>query len=317
MYLSKETILKAYDVLSKATPSILNNFSAIQYFVATDRFFKKNGIPCDSSNSKSKAEFYGYVEEVILLDDNNYLSSFKTIYEGSKSVSSTVSSNFFSGSSVEHSNNTSGKRFDYPKKGPLLYALDGKVYKEDTYYENLSDYLKSNEETFALAIWLLRQSNDFENTTVEEIRRNLEKKYSSLLVKTLIPLNITDMDGLTDTFAIPLSEDRPRINKNDISKKDKGVKLSECNNDLKYLAAIRTKPFLLLAGISGTGKSRIVRKLAQMTVTEELQRKYDKDYSCTDFEKDRWDVHCRVEMNWIWQMIWGVQEGEGTGNKSV
>lgn len=32
-----------------------------------------------------------------------------------------------------------------------------------------------------------------------------------------------------------------------------------------YLAAIRTKPFVLLAGISGTGKSRIVRKLAQAT----------------------------------------------------
>lgn len=30
-----------------------------------------------------------------------------------------------------------------------------------------------------------------------------------------------------------------------------------------YLAAMRTKPFLLLAGISGTGKSRIVRKMAQ------------------------------------------------------
>ena len=30
-----------------------------------------------------------------------------------------------------------------------------------------------------------------------------------------------------------------------------------------FLAALRTKPFMLLAGISGTGKSRIVRKLAQ------------------------------------------------------
>ena len=30
-----------------------------------------------------------------------------------------------------------------------------------------------------------------------------------------------------------------------------------------YLAAIRTKPFILLAGISGTGKSRIVRQLAR------------------------------------------------------
>ncbi len=37
------------------------------------------------------------------------------------------------------------------------------------------------------------------------------------------------------------------------------------NQTNSYLSAIRTKPFLLLAGISGTGKSRIVRKLAQAT----------------------------------------------------
>ena len=43
----------------------------------------------------------------------------------------------------------------------------------------------------------------------------------------------------------------------------------------KYLTALRTKPFLLLAGISGTGKSRIVRELARASVTEQLQRQYD------------------------------------------
>lgn len=32
---------------------------------------------------------------------------------------------------------------------------------------------------------------------------------------------------------------------------------------LKYLTALRTKPFMLLAGISGTGKSRIVREMAK------------------------------------------------------
>ena len=44
-----------------------------------------------------------------------------------------------------------------------------------------------------------------------------------------------------------------------------------------YLTALRTKPFMLLAGISGTGKSRIVRKLAQATATQH----YGKD-------EDRW-----------------------------
>lgn len=74
---------------------------------------------------------------------------------------------------------------------------------------------------------------------------------------------------------------------------------------LSYLSALRTKPFLLLAGISGTGKSRIVRKLAQATVTEELQKKYDKEYTGTDFENDRWKLHrpanfelIQVKPNW-------------------
>ena len=40
-----------------------------------------------------------------------------------------------------------------------------------------------------------------------------------------------------------------------------------------YITAIRTKPFLLLAGISGTGKSRIVRELAFKSCPEYLQDK--------------------------------------------
>lgn len=48
-----------------------------------------------------------------------------------------------------------------------------------------------------------------------------------------------------------------------------------CNTSEKsnYLSAIRTKPFLLLAGISGTGKSRIVRELAFKSCPKYLQDK--------------------------------------------
>lgn len=42
---------------------------------------------------------------------------------------------------------------------------------------------------------------------------------------------------------------------------------------LPYLTAIRAKPFLLLAGISGTGKSRIVRELAFKSCPKYLQDK--------------------------------------------
>lgn len=75
------------------------------------------------------------------------------------------------------------------------------------------------------------------------------------------------------------------------------------NTFLQYLTALRTKPFMLLAGISGTGKSRIVRKLAQATVTEELQRA--NGYTGEDFANDRWTLHSpanfeliQVKPNW-------------------
>lgn len=75
------------------------------------------------------------------------------------------------------------------------------------------------------------------------------------------------------------------------------------NTFFPYLSALRTKPFMLLAGISGTGKSRIVRKLAQATVTEELQRA--EGYDGTDFANDRWKLHSpanfeliQVKPNW-------------------
>ena len=75
------------------------------------------------------------------------------------------------------------------------------------------------------------------------------------------------------------------------------------NTFLHYLTALRTKPFMLLAGISGTGKSRIVRKLAQATVTEKLQKAYG--YDGNNFTNDRWTLHSpanfeliQVKPNW-------------------
>ena len=67
-----------------------------------------------------------------------------------------------------------------------------------------------------------------------------------------------------------------------------------------YLTAIRTKPFLLLAGISGTGKSRLVRKLAQATTTPELE-----GISAGELEAARFGLHkpanfelVQVKPNW-------------------
>ena len=85
----------------------------------------------------------------------------------------------------------------------------------------------------------------------------------------------------------------------------KAVKFSTITSSkyLPYIAALRTKPFMLLAGISGTGKSRIVRKLAQASITEDLQKLYDPKSIEKNF--DRWELHkpvnfelVQVKPNW-------------------
>ena len=67
-----------------------------------------------------------------------------------------------------------------------------------------------------------------------------------------------------------------------------------CKDHLPYLTALRTKPFMLLAGISGTGKSRIVRKLAQATTTQAYEKDEDrwKDNRPENFEL------IQVKPNW-------------------
>lgn len=66
------------------------------------------------------------------------------------------------------------------------------------------------------------------------------------------------------------------------------------SNYMRYLTALRTKPFMLLAGISGTGKSRIVRKLAQATTTQAYEKEEDrwKDNRPENFEL------IQVKPNW-------------------
>ena len=56
-----------------------------------------------------------------------------------------------------------------------------------------------------------------------------------------------------------------------ITPKKSMVSISTTGNSsyLPYLTALRTKPFMLLAGISGTGKSRIVREMAKACWTPE------------------------------------------------
>lgn len=54
-----------------------------------------------------------------------------------------------------------------------------------------------------------------------------------------------------------------QVSSNNIQEKIKTIPVEDISQEYhKFLTAMRTKPFLLLAGISGTGKSRIVKQMA-------------------------------------------------------
>lgn len=81
-----------------------------------------------------------------------------------------------------------------------------------------------------------------------------------------------------DTFEqfINIFDSRPYINSlQDTNKQSYNCSLSldKIYNYHFYIEAIKSKPFLLLAGISGTGKSRIVREFAFKSCPEYLQDK--------------------------------------------
>ena len=87
------------------------------------------------------------------------------------------------------------------------------------------------------------------------------------------------------------------------SQEGKDFVKSNTNKFSSYYTAFRTKPFMLLAGISGTGKSRIVREFAFKSCPKELQ---DKDGTepgnyCMIEVKPNW--HDSTELLGYWSNI--------------
>lgn len=260
MYLSKNCILKALSVLFEANPKAPNNFfSAIQYFLSTDKYYKSHNNPCNSKKKEEKEEFCNYVANIVSLDDNNYFSSFKEIYDPTKKkapkkVQGTVGSNFFTQGAVKDSKNTSGKKFDYPTSFPLLYALDGSVYKEDSYYNNINSYyLTKVEERVALVIWLLRKSGDFKDLTIDEFRKSLNDSFSLLMVDTLIPSSISNWKDILEKMDAACDKEVANIKIEDV--KGKKVPLQQ-----------------IFYGTPGSGKSYKIKEYIEFAYPDEKER---------------------------------------------
>ena len=107
----------------------------------------------------------------------------------------------------------------------LLYRLDGRIYLNS---------LEDKNSKFNIRHFLVEESSSLV----------FEKNGSDISIR--LRFDLLDKNNNNK------GADHINIEGNDFT-----------SNMLSYLTALRTKPFMLLAGISGTGKSRIVREMAK------------------------------------------------------
>lgn len=222
---------------------------------------------------------------------------------------------------------------DQGKHIPNIYDIAVWAYRRDSFEDNVTieDIIQKFAKEFNIPLSVVSESFDthakniefvnslyqestlkieLKNIGVDVSRENIDAKKGSIVASpgeiSRGPFIQTLYAGLeiTDYVLILQSDYHSLYGKTKNSNSTKGeLKPNAHFLHISYLTALRTKPFMLLAGISGTGKSRIVRKLAQATVTEKLQRA--NGYTGEDFANDRWTLHSpanfeliQVKPNW-------------------
>lgn len=318
-YLNKNAILKAYEHLSHLSkdPTLqgaTQKVSAIRHFMALDAFYKIYERNCDTRNKDDKNEFIKYVGYICDVCPNLYTTNFYIpLKEHSKDFG--VGSNFYSAGQVKASLVNTNEVFDYPKRGgkPLFQIQNGVLIRNTELYGHLNFYVESTRDIVALAIWILRKTN-LEDTT--EIYVAIFNALNNLFTKDMLSTlcaRANEFKQELEEYDLSLNDNSYSIRENDINtlfhktqqdlKKNSKNKVLFIEEHSKYLSALRTKPFMLLAGISGTGKSRIVREFAFKSCPKELQDKdgTEPDNYCMIEVKPNW--HDSTELLGYWSNL--------------
>ena len=278
VYLSKSSVLSAYCKLSllsenPITQGATQKVSALRYFIALDMFYKTNGTNCDTKNNTDKELFSECVGNFVSVNSEKYTSNFYYPLTNSDKDYN-CGSNFYSVNVIKESITNPNRIFDFPRRGkmPLIKIQNGTLIHDVSLYHNLNSYLgDSGEMKAALIIWLLRN-----NPIKDETSSGIKDALGVIITNPLYQI-LTDFEEELLEQYLSFSESVSYINDMDIKQS-----VNPINNKFtintphtksykKYLLALRTKPFLLLAGISGTGKSRIVREFAFKSCPKYLQ----------------------------------------------
>lgn len=279
-YIDKKSLLTAYKVLSHNTSSPSSQgatqfISAIRYLFALDRFVLTNNKNCDTKEKEDRELFIKYVGDIVSIDGSCYTSNFFTDIKDEKDYK--VGSNFFSVNVVKESIANPVVIHDFPRRtkdAALFNVQNGVLSINRILYKNIKKYIKDKDCRIALAIWLCRKYNfSVSEIGLPEIKRYLAKYYSTELLNELFSTDSDFTEYIITYGDLKMSREEAMISPKEIyklfDKEDNNGMNPQYYKYIDIITAIKTKPFLLLAGISGTGKSRIVRELARACWNED------------------------------------------------
>ena len=293
-YLPKQLLHKAYLSLSTLTEDHKQGqtqiTSALRHLLAFDMYYKEHEQNCDLDYPENRDSFTNNVKKIVSVEGNYYTTNFYTNIKELEDCG--VGSNFYSAGVVNNSKQNTSYTYDYPTRGqfPLFKVRNNTLIREISYYKNIKGYLKSQNLKCAFVVWVLRNQwiNALDATF---IKRQLLSLFTEELVEVMIPKE-ENLNEYVTGFDLVSNKVELKVNELLSLFSDKKMKYESCINQKyrPFITAIKSKPFLLLAGISGTGKSRIVRELAR---------------ACWDEGSEEYEVHkprnfemVQVKPNW-------------------
>lgn len=297
-----------------STKSVVEAYQSFQECMTNKSWGYLSILKACKGNIRASVPYKIELDEVSCFLENIFnLSENKRVYEGGRSFS------------VMFSNKWNTYFNDQGKNTPNIYDVAVWAYRREGFVDDVTneDILKKFAQDFNMSVDVLKncfntkfKDIEFSGSLYSETdlklklseigvdvsKNNIDAKKSGVVAS---PGEISRGPFIQPLYAALEITDYVLILQSDYtslySQPDEEKKLTEtcvANDKTKlinynyrsYITAIKSKPFLLLAGISGTGKSRIVRELAR---------------ACWDVDSEEYKAHkpknfemVQVKPNW-------------------
>ena len=276
-YLSKETVLNAYKVLSTLSADPLaqgatQRISAIRYLFALVMFYKTHNRPCDTQDRNDASEYIENVGKVVSVNDNLYTTNF--YYPLKSNADYAVGSNFYSVNVVHESVANGGAQLVFPRRGstPIMKVKSGKLYEDNSLLPNVKGFISSDEHKSALVIWLLRNAVLGNGPIYAESKNALGTLLTQNLINAIMPASNV-FDAFCQKMSVTLV---PTIDKpSDADIKALFKELSDDTDSVDETLQV------IYFGTPGCGKSHAVKEFVTSHPGIEIRTTFhpDTDYA--------------------------------------